>query len=263
MEENERPVDLIAFDVDGTLTPTETHEGSDFPVVVYARVSTEEQGRQGISMEAQVDKCLAYAKVFGMNPIKVYQDVKSGSSMERLGLQKALHAMRQGRAMGVIVYRLDRLTRSVRDLAELLEDHFHNTRFRLISVSESLDTHSAAGRLVVNVIGAVAQWERETIGERTRMAQEHLKARRLVYGTIPFGWRRVEGTKSLELSPGEQVTLQEMWRLHQLGYGTWRMCKYLNTHLERFPSRGDGWTITGIREKVLRLKRHGGDTTAL
>src|SRR6516225_611736 len=75
----------------------------------------------------------------------------------------------------VIVAKLDRLTRSVKDLCELLE-RFERRGVSLISVAESLDTGSAAGRLVINIMTAVSQWEREAIGERTRDALRHKRA---------------------------------------------------------------------------------------
>ncbi len=72
----------------------------------------------------------------------------------------------------LIVAKLDRLTRSVKDLAELLE-RFERKGVALVSVAESLDTGSAAGRLVLNITAAVSQWEREAIGERTKDALSH------------------------------------------------------------------------------------------
>jgi len=72
----------------------------------------------------------------------------------------------------VIVAKLDRLTRSVKDLSQMPE-LFEKRKVALISVAESLDTGSAAGRLVITIMGAVSQWEREAIGERTRDALRH------------------------------------------------------------------------------------------
>src|SRR5215472_10094537 len=86
-----------------------------------------------------------------------------------------------------IVAKLDRLTRSVRDLADLLE-RFERRDVALMSVSESLDTRSAAGRLVMNVLMSVAQWEREAIGERTREALRHKQAQGQRVGNVPYGF---------------------------------------------------------------------------
>jgi len=84
-------------------------------------------------------------------------------------LQRLLDLMNAGKIDAVIVAKLDRLTRSVKDLCGLLE-LFEKRKVSLISVAESLDTGSAAGRLVITIMGAVSQWEREAIGERTRDA---------------------------------------------------------------------------------------------
>jgi len=80
-----------------------------------------------------------------------------------------------GQVKAVIVAKLDRLTRSVKDLCELLE-RFERRGVALVSVAESLDTGSAAGRLVLNIMAAVSQWEREAIGERTRDAMRHKRS---------------------------------------------------------------------------------------
>jgi site-specific DNA recombinase len=90
-----------------------------------------------------------------------------------------------GKVKAVIVAKLDRLTRSVKDLCELLE-RFERKGVALVSVAESLDTGSAAGRLVLNIMAAVSQWEREAIGERTRDALGHMRSQGQRVGNIVF-----------------------------------------------------------------------------
>src|SRR5712692_7875085 len=94
----------------------------------------------------------------------------------------------QGKVETVIIAKLDRLTRSVKDLAELLEQ-FQRRGVSLVSVAESLDTGSAAGRLVINIMTAVSQWEREAIGERTRDAMQHKRANGQCVGNLAYGYR--------------------------------------------------------------------------
>jgi DNA invertase Pin-like site-specific DNA recombinase len=89
----------------------------------------------------------------------------------------------------VIVAKLDRLTRSVKDLADLL-DLFQRRGVSFISAAEALDTGSASGRLVINITVSVSQWERETIGERTATALRHKRAQRRVYNHEPYGYAR-------------------------------------------------------------------------
>jgi DNA invertase Pin-like site-specific DNA recombinase len=93
-----------------------------------------------------------------------------------------------GEVQAVIIAKLDRLTRSVKDLCTLLE-RFERRGVALVSVAESLDTGSAAGRLVLNIMTAVSQWEREAIGERTRDAMSHKRTNGERIGNIQLGYR--------------------------------------------------------------------------
>src|SRR6185295_12688409 len=106
----------------------------------------------------------------------------------------------------VIIAKLDRLTRSVADLAELLK-RFERRGVSLVSVADSLDTRSAAGRLVLNIMVSVSQWEREAIGERTRDAMRHKRANGERVGTVPFGYRLTPDGRTLEAEADEQLTL--------------------------------------------------------
>jgi DNA invertase Pin-like site-specific DNA recombinase len=110
------------------------------------------------------------------------------------------------------VAKLDRLTRSVKDLCELLE-RFERRGVALVSVAESLDTGSAAGRLVLNITAAVSQWEREAIGERTRDAMRHKRSQGERVGNIAFGSRLAGDGQHLEPDPAEQAALAEIRRL--------------------------------------------------
>ena len=144
-------------------------------VIAYCRVSTEEQACHGVSLAAQEAKLRAYADLYGHELVEVIVDAgHSAKTLARPGLQRALLALKAGQADGVLVLKLDRLTRSVRDLGFLLEEYFQTSA--LLSVQEQCDTSSAAGRLILNVLMSVAQWERESTSERTKTALAHLRA---------------------------------------------------------------------------------------
>ncbi len=144
--------------------------------VAYLRVSTEKQADRGVSLDAQRAKVQSYAELYELELVEVVVDAGlSASSLERPGLQRALGMLKRGKADALLVVKLDRLTRSVRDLADLVDGYF-SKRAALLSVSEQIDTRSAAGRLVLNVLSSVGQWEREAIGERTSAAMQHLAA---------------------------------------------------------------------------------------
>lgn len=100
--------------------------------------------------------------------------------------------MLQGKEVeGVVVTKLDRLTRSVRDLCYLATEVFGAGRGELIAITDSVDTRTAAGRMHLNMLGAVSQWERETIGERVRDCHHATAAREggWWYGQEPYGWK--------------------------------------------------------------------------
>jgi DNA invertase Pin-like site-specific DNA recombinase len=125
----------------------------------------------------------------------------------------------------VIIAKLDRLTRSVKDLAELLE-RFTRRGVSLLSVAESLDTGTAAGRLVLNIMTAVSQWEREAIGERTRDPMSHKRANGERVGTIPFGFRMGEDGLLAE-NAAEQDVLSRI-RLKAAGHTIREIADELN-----------------------------------
>lgn len=114
---------------------------------------------------------------------------ESAKSIDRPGMDRMLRMVDSRSVDVVIIAKLDRLTRSVKDLAELLE-RFQKRNVSLVSVAESLDTGSAAGRLVLNIMMAVSQWEREAIGERTAIALQHKQAHGMVYNHVPYGFER-------------------------------------------------------------------------
>src|SRR5689334_12703286 len=113
----------------------------------YVRVSTDRQADKGVSLEAQEAKIRAMATVQGADLLDVIVDGgESAKSLNRPGLQKLLRMVNKGEVQAIIIAKLDRLTRSVKDLCGLLE-LLEKRKVALISVAESLDTSSAAGRL--------------------------------------------------------------------------------------------------------------------
>ncbi len=196
--------------------------------VGYIRVSTEKQADVGISLEAQTEKIQAMAVVQGLELDEVIIDAgESAKSLSRPGMERLLQLVDSGAAETVIVAKLDRLTRSVKDLAELLE-HFNRRGASLVSVAESLDTGSASGRLVLNIMTAVSQWEREAIGERTRDALSHKKAKGERVGTIPLGYRLAPDGVHLDTEPAERAMLDKIRELRASGYTLRQIADELN-----------------------------------
>lgn len=176
--------------------------------VAYLRVSTEKQADKGVSLEAQRAKVEAYAALYDVELVEVIVDAgASAKSLERPGLDRALGMLKSGKADALLVVKLDRLTRSVRDLGELVERYFAAGKAALLSVGEQIDTRSAAGRLVLNVLASVSQWEREAIGERTAAAMQHKAASgEYTGGEAPYGYS-VAADGSLEAVDAEQAVI--------------------------------------------------------
>src|SRR5437868_4762407 len=167
----------------------------------YVRVSTDKQAEQGVSLEAQAEKIRAMALVHDTDLLDIIVDGgESAKSLQRPGMERLLKLVDGKNVQAVIVAKLDRLTRSVKDLCELLE-RFERRGMALISVAESLDTGSAAGRLVINIMTAVSQWEREAIGERTRDAMSHKRSQGQRVGNIAYGCRPAGDGKHVEPDP--------------------------------------------------------------
>lgn len=167
--------------------------------VAYVRVSSDKQAKNGLSLEAQDAKLRAMTTIREDELVGIIVDEESAKpgSLKREGVQRVLAMVKAGEVDAVIVCKLDRLTRSIRDLAELLET-FEKHNVSLVSLAESLDTHSASGRLVINIMTAVSQWEREAIGERTKAVMDFKKERGERLGNVPYGYKDDGGGKLMQ-----------------------------------------------------------------
>jgi len=188
-------------------------------VIGYIRVSTEEQATNGQSLDAQRAKLEGYAKLYDLDLIAVVEDAgASGKTMNRPGLQDVLTLLRTGKAEGVLIAKLDRLTRSVGDWQRLIDAHFSERAGKqLFSVGDSIDTRTAAGRLVLNVLLSVAQWEREAIAERTRDALQHKIGKGERCGKVRFGFTLGDDGSTLIPNEQEQEAIGLMRQLRAEG----------------------------------------------
>jgi site-specific DNA recombinase len=196
--------------------------------VGYSRVSTTEQAVEGVSLDAQHTKIQAYAVVKDWTLAEVIRDEGvSAKSLKRPGLARLLALVDTRHVDVVIVYKLDRLTRSVKDLATLME-LFEKKGVALVSLQESLDATTATGRLMMNLLASVSQWEREVIGERTRDAMQHMKVQEQVYSRPVFEHTAVLARMQRERAAGRSYH-QIAGTLNADGIpttrgGQWRAC---------------------------------------
>jgi len=213
--------------------------------VGYTRVSTDKQADKGVSLDAQLEKIRAMAVVQGAEVVEVITDAgESAKSLDRPGMAHLLALVDAGAVQVVIIAKLDRLTRSVKDLADLLE-RFTKHGVSLVSVAESLDTGSAAGRLVLNIMTAVSQWEREAIGERTATALQFKKANHRVYSHTPYGFTR-EGDDLVVLA-SEQAIISRIRLCKANGYSLRKIAGELNA--DGVPTKqGRQWAAQTIKD---------------
>jgi site-specific DNA recombinase len=144
--------------------------------VIYTRVSTDDQAREGVSLIAQREACVMLCKLRGFTDPEAIEDAGySAKSLNRPGVSHILSEIEAGRVQTLVVWRLDRLSRTLRDLLDLVAV-FDRRHVTLVSVMEQLDTSTPIGRLMLAMLGAVAQWERESIAERVKLGIRHRKA---------------------------------------------------------------------------------------
>lgn len=197
----------------------------------YARCSTDTQAEHGVSIDLQTDRIAAYASAMGWTIDEVVCDPgHSAKSLQRPGMGRILEAVRKGQVERIIVLKLDRLTRSIKDLGELLED-FQQHDVSLVSITETLDTGSATGRLVTGFLGLVSQWEREQTSERTVAALGFKRRQGQVYGPVPFGYERQGDT--LIPNPEEQTLKAQAIAMHRAGLSFREVGRFLTEKTNR------------------------------
>lgn len=204
-------------------TPTKT------PTVAYLRVSTEKQADLGVSLDAQQAKVTQYAALYDLELVAIEIDAgESAKSLDRPALARALGMLEDGRAKALLVVKLDRLTRSVRDLCDLVDTYFRNGQCDLLSVGERVDTRSAAGRMLLNMLTVIGQWEREAIGERTAAAMQHkAKAGEYTGGRARFGFKVSNDGVALVPDEAEQTAIAEARALRARGLSLRAVAKEL------------------------------------
>lgn len=214
-------------------------------VAIYIRVSTTEQFQEGFSIPAQHEKLVAFCKSQSWDIIHVFtEEGVSAKDTNRPELQKLLKAIENREIDIVLVYKLDRLTRSILDLYSLLQifDKY-DVKFR--SATEVYDTSTAIGRLFITLVAALAQWERENLSERVTMGMEQLVlSGHRAGGKPPFGYMKDPTSLKNEIlipHPEEKEVVREIYEMYLSGKGVRTICKSLNNR-GILTSTGAQWT---------------------
>lgn len=198
-------------------------------IALYARVSTQEQAQNGYSIGEQEERLTAYCQSRGWTGYKHFTDGGfSGGNMDRPALKEMIRLIKQGKVNRVIVYKLDRLSRSQKDTLELIEDLFIPNNVEFISMSENLDTSSAFGMAMVGMLSCFAQLEKQTIAERMSIGRE-ARAKEGKWrggGVRPIGYEYEDG--NLVVNDFEAMQVKECFRMYLAGYTFTEIAQSLN-----------------------------------
>ena len=222
----------------------------------YARVSTEDQAQAGVSLDFQEEKIRAYCVAKDWDLVSLIRDEgQSAKDLKRPGMQRILEGVRKKEFDVVVILKLDRLTRSVKDLGYLVEDVFGKNHVAFSSLQDNFDTCTANGRMVMNILATIAQWERDIISERTRDAMEFMKNGLKLVGAVPYGFDSKDG--DLSPNPEEMETVREVVRLRSGKKSYRRIADILNR--KGVPSKNGGrWypkTVMGVVKRISALPR--------
>jgi DNA invertase Pin-like site-specific DNA recombinase len=210
---------------------------------VYARVSTEDQAREGFSLEAQRERLTAYCESQGWEVAEYYtDDGYSGRDIRRPAYQRMMEE--HDRWDTILVMKMDRIHRNSKNFMTMMETLEKWDR-KFTSMNESLDTSTAVGRFVVDIIQRIAQLESEQIGERTYMgmAQKAESGEGLLGFYPPFGYKFKDG--DLVKIDEEIIILREIFRRYLDGDKMWEIAGRLSDEGVS-TRRGNSWSIWSI-----------------
>lgn len=198
-------------------------------VALYTRVSTAEQAKEGYSIGEQEDRLKKYAAAMNWTVYRVYTDAGySGATTDRPALQMLLSDAECRLFDKVVVYKLDRLSRSQKDTLMLIEDKFLQNGIDFVSMSENFDTATPFGRAMIGILAVFAQLEREQIKERMMLGKEARAKQGKYQGgkSVPIGYDYTDG--KLVINEYEKLQVKEIFRLFLEGKSIATITKRLN-----------------------------------
>ena len=227
-------------------------------IAIYLRRSTDDE-HQPFSINAQETSLRSYVTIQpGWTLVATFTDDASGATTDRPGLQQALRAARAGRFDVLLVYRVDRFSRRLSDLLDLLND-LDDAGVAFASATEPFDTSTSIGRMLVQLLGVFAEFERETIIDRvTKGMTAKASKGKWPGGRRPFGYYVDRETQKLVPHPEEAPHLREIFRLYtQERYGTRAIADELNRRGVRCRT-GKPWSGHAIA-RIIANPAYAGD----
>jgi site-specific DNA recombinase len=217
----------------------------------YVRVSTEDQAKEGVSLDNQRAKIEAYCQLKDLDLSEIVEDAGiSAKNLRRVGVQKVLKLARKREVDAVVVYKLDRIFRSRVDALETTKA-FDKWGVSFHSIEETLDTRSAMGRFFFTLTAALAEMERRLIGERTKAALAHKRSKsEKTGGDVPYGYDLTPAGILIK-NETEQEVIRFIRRLNRDGYSLRRICRELEREGHLTKNRSEIWQPSTIW-KILR-----------
>lgn len=215
----------------------------------YMRVSTLEQAKEGFSLAAQEQKIDSYIKAMNYNKVGSYiDDGYSGKSLERPAIQKLITDIKLNKIDIVIIYKLDRLSRNVKNVLELVE-LFQQHEVKLYSLTESLDLTSAFGRAALKMSATFSELERETIIERTKLGREQRAKNGMAsqQSVLPIGYDFDKEKQQFFPIPEEAEQVRKIFELYLQGWSYMKISAFMHTHYKnRYNSYSDRFSVGRI-----------------
>jgi len=184
---------------------------------IYVRVSTEEQAQEGFSIRAQIEKLKSYAllKEWDIHGIYADEGISGKNIVDRPEINRLIDDINDGKVNNVLVFKVDRITRSTKNLLELVE-LFEENNCAFNSLCESIDTETPSGRMFLKIIGIFAEFERENISERVRLGKERMvkEGYTLANYSVSYGYTKEKGEKIQKVEPSEARIVQEIFKMY-------------------------------------------------
>lgn len=215
-------------------------------VAIYVRVSTTNQAEEGYSIDEQKDKLTSYCDIKDWNIYEIYTDGGfSGSNTERPALEQLIRDAERKLFDTVLVYKLDRLSRSQKDTLFLIEDIFIKNGIEFLSLQENFDTSTPFGKAMIGLLSVFAQLEREQIKERMQLGKlGRAKAgKSMMWGRTSYGYDYQKETGSLIINPAQSLVVKYIFERYLDGRSITKLRDDLN---ERYPKE-ISWNYRAVR----------------
>jgi len=229
-----------------------TKARASLSTAVYVRVSTDEQAQEGFSIRAQTDKLKAYALLKEWDIYGIYADegISGKNIVDRPAINRLIDDINNGKVNNVLVFKVDRLTRSTKNLLELVEV-FEENDCAFNSLTESIDTDSPSGRMFLKIIGIFAEFERENLVSRLKLGFER-KAREgytLANRVMSYGYEKENGQKVQTILPHEAKIVKEIFSMYLDGNkSVTGIAKILNERKIPTKLNAGSWDVSTLRQ---------------